>query len=196
MAPGSARTRARQSACRRGVQGRAAEVVRGRLRQIYKQLFASLEPQRKAYIPAMQECRVRRGARDHAGGVRSPARRSKSSRRRRSRRMLRDFDGRTCRPKLAGRANFYFAKINELETHPPRRAGARHARGRQATARRIRRSSSAARPQTQGDVVPRRFLEVLSPDRQAGAFQGRQRSARTRAEHRHRRRIRSPRASS
>ncbi len=72
-------------------------------------------------------------------------------------------------PKIAGRTEFAFARINELEiTHPGAPARAMLV----ADAKAPRNSPVFIRGQaeTRGDVVPRRFLEVLSPAGKPEAF--------------------------
>ena len=70
---------------------------------------------------------------------------------------------------LQGRSNFYFPKINDLElTHPGAPAKAMLVND-SAT---VKNSSVFIRGQqeTKGELVPRRFLEVLSPNRQPLPF--------------------------
>ena len=81
---------------------------------------------------------------------------------------IRDLGG-NLPPKIVGRTGFAFAQINELElTHPGAPARAMLV----ADAVRPKNSSVFIRGQAEvrGDVVPRRFLEVLSPAGKAAAF--------------------------
>ena len=81
---------------------------------------------------------------------------------------IRDIVG-NLQPRIVGRAAFTFAKINELElTHPGAPARAMLV----ADAKNPKNSPVFIRGQaeTRGDVVPRRFLEVLSPEGKPVAF--------------------------
>jgi hypothetical protein len=81
---------------------------------------------------------------------------------------LRDFAGRLGN-KLGGQTRFEFAKLNELEmTHPGAPARAMLV----ADAAQAKNSPVFIRGQqdVRGDVVPRHFLEILSPDRKPVAF--------------------------
>lgn len=130
---------------------------------IYASLFGSLEPQRKAYINACAKA-VNEGVTGFdADLVRLletpldilPASKCDSV-------NLREFIERL--PQQAGRRNpFVFAKINELElTHP----GAPPRAMLVADAPRVKDSPIFIRGQAEnrGDIVPRHFLAVLSPE--------------------------------
>jgi len=136
---------------------------------IYKTLFASLEPERKAYLAA--------SAKATDGAVSGftpevvqilnnpfdvlPASKAASQ-------TLREFQTRLGN-QLGGRSNFYFAKINELELMHP---------GAPARAMLVNDAMKAkdspvfirGESQSKGEIVPRRFLEVLSPNRQPLPF--------------------------
>ncbi len=136
---------------------------------VYKTVFASLEPQRIAYLEA--------SAKATDGDVSGftpevvqllnhpfevlPASHATSK-------NLRDFQS-SLGNQLGGRSNFYFAKINELElTHPA-------APGRAMLVSDAMRAKDSpvfirGESQSRGDIVPRRFLEILSPDRKPIPF--------------------------
>ncbi len=81
---------------------------------------------------------------------------------------LRDFQAKLGN-QLAGRSGFFFAKINELElTHPgaPARAMLVNDMMRPKDSPVFIRGES----QSRGDIVPRHFLEILSPERQPLPF--------------------------
>jgi mono/diheme cytochrome c family protein len=136
---------------------------------IYKTLFASLEPERKAYLAA--NSKATEGA---VSGFTPemveilnnpfdvlPASKADSQ-------TLRAFQTRLGN-QLGGRSNFYFAQINELElTHPGAPARAMLV----SDAMRAKDSPVFIRGESQskGEIVPRRFLEVLSPNRQPLPF--------------------------
>ncbi len=130
---------------------------------IYKTLFTSLEPQRKAYLDAS-----RKAVEGEVSGFTSevtqilnhpfdilPASQATTP-------NLRDFQGRLGN-QLGGRSNFYFAKINELElTHPT--APARAMLVNDAMKAKDSPVFIRGESQSRGAIVPRRFLEVLSPN--------------------------------
>jgi len=136
---------------------------------IYKKLFASLDPQRKAFVQA--------NAKAAAGPVTGfeaphvaifnalldvmPASKATTE-------ALRDVVAKLPN-KMAQRAPFQFAKLNELELT---NAGAPARAMLVADAARPKDSSVFIRGQAEvrGETVPRRFLEILSPNRQPVAF--------------------------
>ena len=137
--------------------------------KIYKDLFASLEPQRKAYLAANAQAMD-----GHVSGFEPalveilqnpfdimPASQLTTD-------ALRDFSKRLGN-KLNGQTRFEFAKLNELElTHPGAPARAMLV----ADAPQAKDSPVFIRgeQQSRGDIVPRHFLEVLSPDRKPVPF--------------------------
>jgi mono/diheme cytochrome c family protein len=136
---------------------------------IYKTLFVGLEPQRKAYLDASAKATQAPVSGftpevvqllNHPFNI-LPAPEATTQK-------LRDFQ-QTLGNQLQGRSNFYFAKMNELElTHPG--APARPMLVNDA----FRAKDSAVfirgESQSRGDIVPRHFLEVLSPDRKPLPF--------------------------
>ncbi|MEP6669804.1 MAG: PSD1 and planctomycete cytochrome C domain-containing protein [Chthoniobacter sp.] len=137
--------------------------------KIYKDLFASLEPQRKAFIAANAQAMD-----GHLSGFEPalveifqnpfdimPASQLTTQ-------NLREF-GSKLGNKLNGQTRFEFSKLNELElTHPGAPARAMLV----ADAPQPKNSSVFIRGQqdVRGDMVPRHFLEVLSPDRKPVPF--------------------------
>ena len=146
-------------------QPKSIEEVAG----IYKTLFASLEPQRKAYLEASAKA-----VNEPVSGFTPevvhllnhpfeilPASQATTK-------NLREFQQRLGN-QLGGRSNFYFAKINELElTHPA--APARAMLVNDATRAKDSPVFIRGESQSRGDIVPRRFLEILSPDRKPIPF--------------------------
>jgi hypothetical protein len=136
---------------------------------IYKTLFASLDTQRKAYLEASAkatEGAVSGFTPDMVQIFNSPFEVMTSSQATTER--LREFQQRLGN-QLEARSNFYFAKINELEiTHPgaPARAMLVNDAMRAKDSPVFIRGES----QSRGDIVPRRFLEILSPNRQPLPF--------------------------
>ncbi len=136
---------------------------------IYKTLFTSLEPQRKAYLEASMKATSGEVSGftpevvqvlNHPFDI-LPASQATSQ-------NLRDFQGRLGN-QIGGRSNFYFAKINELElTHPAAPARAMLVND----AMRAKDSPVFIRgeQQSRGEIVPRRTLEVLSPNHQPIPF--------------------------
>ncbi len=136
---------------------------------VYKNLYASIEPQRKSYLEACQKATQGQVSgftpevaqlMNHPYEILTAAEANTQN--------LREFQQRLGN-QLQGRSNFYFAKINELElTHPGAPAKAMLVND-SAT---VKNSSVFIRGQqeTKGEMVPRRFLEVLSPNRQPLPF--------------------------
>jgi hypothetical protein len=136
---------------------------------VYKKLFASLEPQRKAFLEA--NVRALKGpvtGFDPAVVqiLENPMEIMPASEL--TNENLRAFSQRLGN-KLLGQARFEFAKVNELElTHP----------GAPARAMLVADSATPhdshvllrGQQETPGDLVPRHFLEILSPDRKPVAF--------------------------
>ncbi|HSI12516.1 MAG TPA: PSD1 and planctomycete cytochrome C domain-containing protein [Chthoniobacter sp.] len=137
--------------------------------KIYKDLFASLEPQRKAFVAANAAAMDGRVSGIEPAAIEifqmpfevMPASQLNVQ-------TLRDFSGKLGN-KLSGQTRFEFAKLNELEiSHPGAPARAMLV----ADAARAKDSPVFIRGQqdVRGDVVPRHFLEILSPDRKPVAF--------------------------
>jgi mono/diheme cytochrome c family protein len=136
---------------------------------VYKQLFASLEPQRKAYLAA------------NAKALQAPVTGFEPSvvellqypmpilpASQVNPQSLREFTQKMGN-KLLQQTRFEFAKLNELElTHPGAPARAMLV----ADAPRPKDSPVFIRGQqeTRGDIVPRHFLEILSPERKPVPF--------------------------
>lgn len=130
---------------------------------IYKEVFASLEPQRVAYLEASAKATEGETSGFEPAVVQIlnhpfeilPASKVTTT-------ALRELQNRLGN-QLGGRTGFYFAKMNELEIQHP---------GAPARAMLV---NDAMRPkdspvfirgeqQSKGDIVPRRTLEILSPD--------------------------------
>lgn len=137
--------------------------------KIYKDLFASLEPQRKAFIAAnaaAMDGRVSGFEPALTEIFQMPFEVMPASQL--TVQTLREFSGKLGN-KLSGQTRFEFAKLNELEiTHPGAPARAMLV----ADAARAKDSPVFIRGQqeTRGDIIPRHFLEILSPDRKPVAF--------------------------
>jgi len=136
---------------------------------IYKTVFASLEDQRKAYLAASAKATEGQVSGFTPEVVQilnnpfevMPAVQLTTN-------NLREFQTRLGN-QLGGRSGFFFAKINELEiTHPgaPARAMLVNDTMRPKDSNVFIRGES----QSRGDLVPRHFLEILSPDRQPLPF--------------------------
>lgn len=136
---------------------------------IYKKLFASFDAERKAYLEASSKStdgKVSGFAPELVQILNNPFEIMPASEA--TTKSLRSFQA-TLGNQLGNRSNFYFSKINELElTHP---AAPPHAM--------IVNDMSRAKDspvfirgeqQSRGEIVPRRFLEVLSPNRQPIPF--------------------------
>ena len=137
--------------------------------KIYKNLFASLEPQRKAFLAANANAMDGRVSGfepalveifDNPFAVMPASALNVQT--------LREFSTRLGN-KLNGQTRFEFAKLNELElTHP----------GAPARAMLVADSPNPknspvfirGEAQSRGDIVPRHFLEILSPNRQPVPF--------------------------
>jgi hypothetical protein len=136
---------------------------------IYKRLFASLEPQRKAYLEACAKALqgpVMGFPPEQVQLFENPYEVLPASKVTTA--GLREFAGKLGN-QLGNRSGFLFAKINELEiTHPGAPARAMLV----ADAGKPRDSAVFIRGQaeTKGPVVPRRFLEILSPNQQPLPF--------------------------
>jgi hypothetical protein len=136
---------------------------------IYKKLFASLEPRRKAFIAANAAALSQPVAGFSPAEVQLfntpleilPASEATTQ-------ELRDVAEKLPN-KTAYRSGFQFAKINELEMT---NAGAPARAMLVADASKAKDSPVFIRGQSdvKGDIVPRRFLEILSPNRQAEPF--------------------------
>ncbi len=136
---------------------------------IYQKLFAKLEPRRKAFLAANAKAisqPVAGFSPEETQVFNTPL--EIMSAREATTQELREVAAKLPN-KTAKRSQFQFAKINELEmTHPAAPARAMLV----ADADRIKDSSVFIRGQAnvKGEVVPRRFLEILSPNRQALPF--------------------------
>jgi mono/diheme cytochrome c family protein len=136
---------------------------------IYKDVFASLEPQRQAYLEASAKATEGTPSGFEPDVVQIlnhpweilPASQVTTQ-------ALREFQSRLGN-QLGGRSGFYFAKMNELEIQHP---------GAPARAMLV---NDTMRPkdspvfirgeqQSKGDIVPRRTLEILSPERKPIPF--------------------------
>jgi mono/diheme cytochrome c family protein len=137
--------------------------------KVYKDLFATLEPQRKAYVAAnaaAMDGRVSGFEPALVEILQNPFEIMTASQLTAD--ELREFSGKLGN-KLMGQTKFEFSKLNELDlTHP----------GAPARAMLV---ADSARPkdspvfirgeaQSRGDIVPRHFLEILSPDRKPMPF--------------------------
>jgi len=137
--------------------------------KVYKDLFVSLEPQRKAFIEASAKSMDGRVSGFEPALVEilqnpfdiMPASQLNTQ-------TLREFSSKLGN-KLQGQTRFEFAKLNELElTHPGAPARAMLV----ADSATPRNSPVFIRGQqdVRGDIVPRHFLEILSPERKPTAF--------------------------
>jgi hypothetical protein len=136
---------------------------------LYKTVFQSVEPQRRAYLEA--NAKVTEGA---VSGfvpeveqiVNTPWKIQPASELTTA--SLRAFQT-SLGNQLGPRTGFYFAKMNELElTHPG--APARAMLVNDSMKPRNSPVFIRGEAQSRGEIVPRRFLEVLSPDRQPIPF--------------------------
>ncbi len=136
---------------------------------IYKTVFAALEPQRKAYLDASAkatEAPVSGFTPEVVQILNNPFEVMPTSKL--STASLRQFQA-GLGNQLGGRSGFFFSKINELEiTHPG-------SPGRAMLVNDVMRAKDSpvfirGESQSRGDIVPRHFLEILSPDRQPLPF--------------------------
>ncbi len=134
---------------------------------IYEKLFASLAPKLSAYVAAQTKNEPLTGWEPALVQLLEMPLDIPSSAKLTTEK-IRDIAG-NLPPKIAGRTAFAFAKINELElTHPgaPARAMLVADMGTPKNSPVFIRGQAEVR----GDVVPRRFLEVLSPEGKPTAF--------------------------